>query len=217
MIYAKCTSLERLCLWEDLYSIRLNLSLPWMVGGDFNVIMEEDKKIGRLPLYPQEYEDFALCINSCELFGLHFTCNPFTWWNGRADGECIFKRLDRVVINQTLQDLFGQLEIQHLTRIGSDHVPLLLTCEGSTQHYIKPFRFQKFWTKMEIETKNTKLALTRWSKAKYGDIFKKLLIRVEIVKVKEQLFEEHPTSLNRMVLQQSQAEYKIYLHYEEKF
>ncbi|KAH0715027.1 hypothetical protein KY284_007932 [Solanum tuberosum] len=121
MVYAKCTALERLCLWEDLYTIGLNFSLSWMVGGDFNVIMEEDEKIGGLPVYPQEYEDFALCINSYELFDLHFICNPFTWWNGKADGECIFKRLDRVVINQALQDLFGHLEIQHLARTGSDH------------------------------------------------------------------------------------------------
>ncbi|KAH0776353.1 hypothetical protein KY290_007764 [Solanum tuberosum] len=195
MVYAKCTALEKLCLWEDLYTIGLNFSLPWMVGGDFNVIMEEDEKIG----------------------------NPFTWWNGRADGECIFKRLDRVVINQALQDLFGHLEIQHLARIGSDHAPLLLTCGGSTQHYIKPFRFLKFWAESDdflevvkqnwesefsddifvqwkLRLKKTKLALTRWSKAKYVDIFKQLLIREEIVKVKEHLFEENPTSLNSRVL-----------------
>ncbi|KAH0642345.1 hypothetical protein KY289_033319 [Solanum tuberosum] len=114
-------------------------------GRDFNVIMEEDEKIGGLPIYPQEYEDFALCINSCELVDIHFTGSPFTWWNGRADGDCIFKRLDRVVTNQVLQDLLGQLKLQHLVMTGSDHTPLILTCGGLTLNYIKPFRFLKFW------------------------------------------------------------------------
>ncbi|XP_049357066.1 uncharacterized protein LOC125821728 [Solanum verrucosum] len=195
MVYAKCTALERLCLWEDLYTIGLDFSLPWMVGGDFNVIMEEDEKISGLLVYPQEYEDFALSINSCELFDLHFIGNPFTWWKGKSDGECIFKRLDMVVINQALQDLFGHLEIQHLARTGSDHANL----------------------QWKLRLKKTKLALTRWSKAKYEDIFKQLLIREEIVKVKEHLFEEHLTSLNNRVLRQAQEEYNLYLYYEEEF
>ncbi|KAK4734318.1 hypothetical protein R3W88_008579 [Solanum pinnatisectum] len=42
MVYAKCTAVERLCLWDDLYFIGNNLSLPWIGGGDFNVIMEEE-------------------------------------------------------------------------------------------------------------------------------------------------------------------------------
>ncbi|KAG5585342.1 hypothetical protein H5410_045776 [Solanum commersonii] len=240
MVYAKCTVVKRLCLWDDLYSIGHNLSLPWMVGRDFNVIMEEDEKIGGLHVYPQEYEDFALCINSCEFVDIHFIGSPFTWWNGRDDGDCMFKKLDRVVTNQALQDFFGQLELQHLMRTRSDHAPILLTCGGLTQNYLKSFRFLKFWienddflevvkqnwesvfskdvfVQWKFRLKKTKIALTKWSKDKFGDIFKQLLIREEIVRMKEQLFEEYPTTRNRMVLQQAQVEYKLYLYYEEEF
>ncbi|KAG5611762.1 hypothetical protein H5410_023043 [Solanum commersonii] len=86
-----------------------NYSGPWLVGGDFNVILGEDEKIGGLPVYIQEYEDFAFCVNSCGLFDINFSGSPFTWWNGRVDEECIFKRLDRILINQELRDLFWQL------------------------------------------------------------------------------------------------------------
>ncbi|XP_060202206.1 uncharacterized protein LOC132630668 [Lycium barbarum] len=59
--------------------------------------------------------------------------------------------------------------------------------------------------------------LTQWSRTTYGDIFKKLIIREEIVRIKEDLFEEFPSCGNRSVLQQSQAELKKYSHYEEEY
>ncbi|XP_060182221.1 uncharacterized protein LOC132611876 [Lycium barbarum] len=65
--------------------------------------------------------------------------------------------------------------------------------------------------------KKLKAALSVWSKETFGDIFKQLTIRKDIVKIKEQLFEEDPFEVNRMVLQQAQAEFKRYLHFEEEF
>lgn len=100
LVYAKCSALERLNLWDDIYSLSHNMRLPWLVGWDFNVILNDEENIGGLPVYPQEYEDFAFCVNSCELFDINFKGSPFIWWNGRADSECIFKRLYRLMINQ---------------------------------------------------------------------------------------------------------------------
>ncbi|KAG5585575.1 hypothetical protein H5410_046009 [Solanum commersonii] len=61
--------------------------------------MEEDEKIGGLHVYPQEYEDFALCISSCELFGLHFTeefwrqTASIQWYNEGDKSTKIFHSL----------------------------------------------------------------------------------------------------------------------------
>ncbi|KAH0672646.1 hypothetical protein KY290_024879 [Solanum tuberosum] len=65
--------------------------------------------------------------------------------------------------------------------------------------------------------KKLKTALTSWSKEVYGDIFKQLIIREDIVKIKEKLFEEDPSSLNRVVMQKAQAEFKKYLLFEEEY
>lgn len=146
IVYAKCTTTERLSLWGDIYSPSINFSLQWMVGGDFNVILGEEEKIGGFPVYPQKYEEFADCINSCDLSDINFSGNPFTWWNGRVDKGCIFKRLDRVVVNQFLLDIYGITGLQHLSRKGSDHAPLLLSCGFSNGHITKPFKFMKFLT-----------------------------------------------------------------------
>ncbi|XP_070041383.1 uncharacterized protein [Nicotiana tomentosiformis] len=36
-VYAKCSSLERLELWDNLYYMESDMEFPWLVGGDFNV------------------------------------------------------------------------------------------------------------------------------------------------------------------------------------
>ncbi|XP_059313352.1 uncharacterized protein LOC132064401 [Lycium ferocissimum] len=149
LVYAKCDSIERLALWDSLYCLADGMIDPWLIRGDFNVILNEEEKIGGLPVLPQEYEDFAFCINSCDLTEISFKGSPFTWLNGRVDRECIFKRLDRMLSNDHLLNWFGHLEVEHLSRTGSDHAPMLLSCNDQTQHFVRPFKFLKFWTEHE--------------------------------------------------------------------
>ncbi|XP_060202553.1 uncharacterized protein LOC132630976 [Lycium barbarum] len=172
MIYAKCEALERINLWDNLYNLADQMKVPWLVGRDFNVNMNKDEKIGGLPVYPYEYEDFAFCVNSCELFEVPFKESLFTWWNGRAEA-----------VNQGCKTDFEADE--------------LIT--------------------FKLKLKKVKSVLSEWSKATFGDIFKKLVVREDIVRVKEQLFEDDPSLANRMVLQLAQAELKKYMHYEEEF
>ncbi|XP_060182904.1 uncharacterized protein LOC132612840 [Lycium barbarum] len=195
LVYAKCDALKRLSLWDNMYCLADGMTPPLLIGGDFNVILNEEENIGGLPVLPKKYEYFAFCINYYELTEISFKGSPFTWWNGRADQECIFKRLDMILSNEQFQDWFGHLEVDHLSRTSSDHAPC--------------FFLEK--------VKQVKTALSVWSKQTYGDIFEQLIIREDIVKIKEQLFEEVPSETNRMILQREQAEMKKYLHYVEEF
>ncbi|XP_070039118.1 uncharacterized protein [Nicotiana tomentosiformis] len=140
--------MERLDLWDHLYYLASDMELPWLVGGDFTVILHEDEKIGGLPVHPPEYEDFAFCVNSCGLFEQGYKGSPFTWWNN---------------------------------------------------------------------IKRVKAALSKWSRETFGDIFKKLAIVEDIVRVKEMLFEEEPTTENRNVLLKAQSKLKKYLSIEEQY
>lgn len=65
--------------------------------------------------------------------------------------------------------------------------------------------------------KRVKAALSKWSRETFGDIFKQLAILEDIVRVKEMLFEEEPTTENRIVLQKAQSELKKYLNIEEQY
>ncbi|XP_070045119.1 uncharacterized protein [Nicotiana tomentosiformis] len=123
------------------------MDMPWVVGGDFNVVLHEDEKIGGLLVHPPEYEDFAFCVNSCDLFDIGYKGSPFTWWNGRPDEHCIFKRLDRIFVNLSFQNLFPNIEVEHLIRTGSDHAHFLMSCRQEAMQFVKHFKFLNFWTK----------------------------------------------------------------------
>ncbi|XP_070039538.1 uncharacterized protein [Nicotiana tomentosiformis] len=138
--------LRELELWDTLYALAVDMTLPWLVGGDFNVICDEEEKFEGLPVHINEVDNFRHYVNTCNLFDLGFKRSIYTWWNGGAEEDYIFKRLDR--------------------------------CLGNME-------FQQMWLGLE--------ALLVWSKATYGDIFKKLSILEEVFKVHETQFELNPT------------------------
>ncbi|XP_060178000.1 uncharacterized protein LOC132607933 [Lycium barbarum] len=203
LVYAKCDAIARLALWNSLYVLADGMVAPWLIGAGFKG-------------------------------------SPFTWWNGRSDGQCIFKRLDGMLYNNLMQQWYGLIEVDHLARTGFDHAPLLLSCNEQQHQFIRPFKFLKFWVDHEsfqsVVTQNwhaeaerevflsfkkkvnkINVVLSALSRHVFGDIFKQLTIRKNIVRIKEQLFEESPTEVNRMLLQRAQAELKRYLYYEEEF
>lgn len=115
------------------------------MGGHFNVVLDAEGKIDGLALYPQKYKNFAFCINSCESLDINFKCSPFIWWNERTDEECIFKSLDRLLINQEFSNKFENIEVDYLAKTESNHSLLLLTCGNQEEQTIRPFMFLMFW------------------------------------------------------------------------
>ncbi|XP_075098448.1 uncharacterized protein LOC142175489 [Nicotiana tabacum] len=164
----------------------------------------------------------------------------FTWWNGRAEEDCIFKRLDRCLANVEFQQTFPGIEVQHLLKTGSDHCPMYLKCDIETPQIKKSFNFLNFWVEHETfkdvvkenwtadfsanpyilfnhKLKKLKKALSLWSKATFGDIFQKIASMEEVVMVHEAEFEVNPTGMNRERLQKVQAELIKCLALEEKY
>lgn len=72
-------------------------------------------------------------MSACALNKLRFTKSSFTWWNGRIEMDCIFKRLDRVFGNNEFLQLIPNSEVHHLIRRGSDHTPLHVVCDASQE------------------------------------------------------------------------------------
>nr|XP_009762621.1 PREDICTED: uncharacterized protein LOC104214623 [Nicotiana sylvestris] len=145
LIYAKCDAIERIELWDSLYAMARDMDAPWLVGSDFNLIWDEEEKFGGLPVSLYEIDDFRYCVNTCNLFDLGFKGSVFTWWNGRAEEDYIFKRLDRCLPNVEFQQIFTGIEVQHLSKIGSDHCPMYLKCDIETPPIKKPFKLLNFW------------------------------------------------------------------------
>nr|XP_016503455.1 PREDICTED: uncharacterized protein LOC107821539 [Nicotiana tabacum] len=178
-VYAKCSAVERLELWDHLYCLARDMELPWLVGWDFNVLLHEDEKIGGLLGHPSEYEDFAFCINSCGLFDQGYKERPFTWCNARPNAQ-YYQCCKAIQI------------FEFLTK----HDTFMDEVRQNWEANFIGDLFLMFKQKL----KKVKAALSKWSRIIFGDIFKQLAMMEYIVRVKEMLFDDEPTIENINIL-----------------
>ncbi|XP_070023012.1 uncharacterized protein [Nicotiana sylvestris] len=98
LVYAKCDRIERIELWDSLYAMASDMTVPWLVGGDFNVIWDEEEKFGGLPVSlteeaylhggMEDHRKTAFLKDRTDVFAI-MNCNrPFLDWS--ANHFCIF-------------------------------------------------------------------------------------------------------------------------------
>lgn len=93
MIYAMCTESQRNSLWNSIYNLA-NINLPWLIGRDFNTLLNEEEKIKGLPITLQQVEDFAFYVNSCGLEEITFKGSPSL--GGMEEQEVIVVLRDQI-------------------------------------------------------------------------------------------------------------------------
>lgn len=77
-VYAKCIEVERRDLWEALISFGNNLSISWIIGGDFNMVLHANKRVGftsNTLLGMEEFNSFVIIVSlqDCGYSGNKFT------------------------------------------------------------------------------------------------------------------------------------------------
>ncbi|EOY25454.1 Uncharacterized protein TCM_026877 [Theobroma cacao] len=234
-VYAKCTRSERTLLWDCLRRLAADIEVPWLVGGDFNIILKREERLYGSAPHEGAMEDFASTLLDCGLLDGGFEGNPFTWTNNR-----MFQRLDRIVYNHHWINKFPITRIQHLNRDGSDHCPLLISCFNSSEKAPSSFRFQHAWVlhhdfKTSVESNwnlpingsglqafwskqhRLKQHLKWWNKVMFGDIFSKLKEAEKRVEECEILHQNEQTVESIIKLNKSYAQLNKQLNIEEIF
>ncbi|KAK6128638.1 hypothetical protein DH2020_037628 [Rehmannia glutinosa] len=124
-VYAKCDRVARYDLWDNLREIAISTEgLPWLVSGDFNIFLHDHERIGGTSDRSDEMLDFAYMVADCELFDAGCEGPIFTWARGGLQ-----ERLDRALYNEHWADVFTSSIVTHLSRVRSDHAPLLISCQ----------------------------------------------------------------------------------------
>lgn len=139
--------------------------------------------------------DFYHCLEDCGLEDLGFVGNPFTWTNKQAGANNIQERLDRGVANSLWWSKFPQVRVTHLTRVLSDHCPILVDWAGrkktgGLEKRVKLFRFEDMWlqeadctkvirnawgtTDLMFNISRCRGALSAWSKIHFGNLPKEI-------------------------------------------
>ncbi|KAK8497930.1 hypothetical protein V6N11_072884 [Hibiscus sabdariffa] len=90
---------------------------PWLTGGDFNALLEMTERVGGLVLHNGVSYSFLDFVSITGLLDLEFRGPPFTWSRGN-----LHQRLNRCLANLKWTSSFSHGFIQHLDKIGYDHV-----------------------------------------------------------------------------------------------
>lgn len=112
-----------------------------MVGGDFNVIIFMEEKMGE-KRNTRDIREFSNIINELSLIDLLLHGGNYTWFRSR-DSSCA-SRLDRFLISERWDKQFKCIKQRVLPRITSDHCSILLEC-GDWKKGKGYFKFENMW------------------------------------------------------------------------
>lgn len=148
-VYGNPREQERKHLWEDLWEISKNTSLPWMLAGDFNDIKDPSEQKGGNFANENKCRKFFDNINRCKLIDLGSEGPRYTWKGPITQhASRLFKKLDRGLCNVDWRTTFQEAVVTVGTRVQSDHHPLIISLTGKQKSFgERPFRFEAAWLK----------------------------------------------------------------------
>jgi hypothetical protein len=119
---------------------------PFIIGGDFNMIrFYWEKSTDNVnQLWMDNFNNFIRDIGVKEM---QRKGRKFTWSNKQENP--IMSVLDRVLMSPSWEQFYKRSSCETLTRVGSDHCPLLVITEDHRfkQHHY--FRFEMAWLTQE--------------------------------------------------------------------
>ena len=133
-------------LWDELGAIKGLWNDPWCIGGDFNITRfpNERSREGRIT---GSMRRFSQVIDDLELRDFPVQGGQYTWKGGLHN--CRMARLDRFLVSEEWDCLFGGTRQSILPRPTSDHFPILLEGGRVLSKRPSPFRFKNMWIKEE--------------------------------------------------------------------
>ncbi|KAL4290041.1 hypothetical protein GQ457_14G004340 [Hibiscus cannabinus] len=158
-VYASPNAYRRSFVWDRIRVLEHGLDLPWILGGDFNVIGSMNERQGG------SVTRYGVCSRFCDflfqsgLVDMGFSGPKFTWRRGSLS-----QRLDRCLCNGAWISQFASSEVTHLQQLGSDHRPIMLSLFSNVEERCsRPFRFLDAWSEHpEFPT----VVSNSWSKEK---------------------------------------------------
>ncbi|XP_027151938.1 uncharacterized protein LOC113751992 [Coffea eugenioides] len=238
-VHAKCSVEERRELWSNLVADKPS-SLPWCIGGDFNVIMAPHEKRGGRPFAVAEGVEFMSFLEEAGVFDVGFSGPSFTWCNNRRGRARVSKRLDRLLVNGKCLDFSAAISVVHLARHPSNHAPLKISFASLIDNKPRPFRFLNVWTTkpdlLEVirhawgqEASGSPLrvlcskllaarrAIQVWNKQCFGNVIDAVREAEQTVQRAEEAVDHDDSEAGQVELRKAQAELRYALSIEEQY
>ena len=134
--------------WELIHQLCEEVTIPILLGGDFNEILSQDEKEGGSTREMREVENFRALMDRWSLRDLGFVGQWWTWERGKKVDTRVRERLDRYIASSSWVNMYPNATVEHLVRYNSDHSPILVKLKPDTTPKIwqsKTFKFETAW------------------------------------------------------------------------
>ncbi|KAL2224829.1 UNVERIFIED_CONTAM: hypothetical protein Sindi_2936700 [Sesamum indicum] len=146
--YGATEVVDRRELWSALENLTIQCAdIPWLIGGDFNAVRDLSEVCGTSGDIQTAMEEFNAAIQNTGLLPLPMQGECYTWHNHSATPRNLWKRLDRMLINDRWMARFPNTFYSVLTPRTSDHSPIVLY-EDRQQQYGGMFRFDNYLARL---------------------------------------------------------------------
>ncbi|KAL0455476.1 UNVERIFIED_CONTAM: hypothetical protein Slati_0886800 [Sesamum latifolium] len=99
---------------------------PWIVLGDFNVVLDHTEECGHSGDIQTAMGDFRTLLINTGLIQLPYQGAFFTWHNCSDGPRSLWKKSDRMLVNDSLLIRWPNSSYLNATPRTSDHSPLVL-------------------------------------------------------------------------------------------
>ncbi|XP_022040047.1 uncharacterized protein LOC110942582 [Helianthus annuus] len=113
---------------------------PWAIMGDFNSSLFLEDSLTSTSSSSIGMREFKECVNNIEVFDINTSGLHYRWTNKQKQGA-VFKKIDRILGNNSFIDGFPTVAASFHPYHISDHSPCILALPSVTREKPKPFKF----------------------------------------------------------------------------
>ncbi|KAG8497199.1 hypothetical protein CXB51_008579 [Gossypium anomalum] len=128
--YGNADPNKRQCSWNMLRRVGKSVKEKWIIGGDFNSILDDAEKEGGRRKSNILMEDFRSIVEELSMVDLKTDNGWFTWVNNREGTARVKERLDHFLMSANDVNSFLFLEAGVIRQSSSDHDAIILDIEG---------------------------------------------------------------------------------------
>ncbi|KAL0295420.1 UNVERIFIED_CONTAM: putative ribonuclease H protein [Sesamum radiatum] len=141
VVYGANDSVSRRGLWQSLVTLADSISdEPWIVGGDFNTVVDMSEVCGASADIHLAMNEFRDCILGTGLIHLPVQGELFSWHNCSEGDRSLWKRLDRLLVNDAWLRLWPNSHYQCLNarlpitpHLCSEEILIIIRMYGGTE------------------------------------------------------------------------------------
>ncbi|TYI76842.1 hypothetical protein E1A91_D06G105000v1, partial [Gossypium mustelinum] len=128
--YGHANPNRRRSSWDILRRVGESVREEWVIGGDFNAILNDAEKEGGRKGVRAQMNEFKAVMDEMALVDIKPDSGWFTWVNNRDEGRLIKERLDRFLTSVAVVENFPFIATKVLRQTQSDHDAIILDLWG---------------------------------------------------------------------------------------